>query len=75
MTVSQHRFTAHLALDLAGHAKRVEGDTFEAAAIAFAEHWACDDHGEVAVIVHDRETGREQCFRIDVHSHEAQPCN
>lgn len=75
MPTTQHRFTAHLALDSAGHARRVEGDSFEAAAIAFAEHWACDEDGEVAVIVHDRETGREECFRVDVRAHDAEPCD
>ena len=75
MARSQHRFSAHLALDLPSHGKRVEGDSFEAAAIAFAEHWACDDAGEVAVIVHDRDTGREECFRVHVDSGEAEPCS
>lgn len=42
------------------------------AAIAFAEQWG--GTGEAAVTVVDCETGREQCFRIDLEDHSAAPC-
>jgi hypothetical protein len=45
------------------------------AALLFVERWAAlDGAEEVAVTVIDCETGREQCFRIDLGSHTAGPC-
>ena len=50
--------------------------SFEAAGVAFAEHWAPhpDAGGEVAVIVRDEDTGVERCFRIELATGEAEPC-
>ena len=54
----------------------VEADSFEEAAVAFAERWSppVDADGDIALIVRDREDGREICLRLDLDSGEAQPC-
>jgi Family of unknown function (DUF5961) len=54
----------------------VEGRSYEDAALTFVESWhpAIDADGEVSVIVRDAESGREECFRIDVEHGEAAPC-
>ena len=52
----------------------------EAAALAYIEDFAHDadvaENGDetVAVIVRDDDTGREQCFRIDLATGETAPC-
>lgn len=73
-------FTAR-ALHLHGHHARLIDETSpEAAAIAYVEDFAHgpplgeDDEGDLAILVRDEETGREQCFRVDLASGEAQPC-
>ena len=50
--------------------------TAEAAAAAYLENGANSDGdaNETAVIVRELETGREHCFRIDLHTGEASPC-
>jgi hypothetical protein len=61
----RHRFTAHLC-DAGPHARQwvAEADSFIDAAVRFAE--TCDvGEGEAQLIVHDCETGRERCFRLD----------
>jgi hypothetical protein len=56
----------------------VEEASFEAAAIAYLEHFdlstAIDDEHEVRVIVQDVGTGHEHCFRVDLDSGETAPC-
>jgi hypothetical protein len=62
--------------DARGQAHEVQSDSFEAAALAFIEDWQpmADDDGDVALLVRDQQTGREQCFRIDIGTGETAPC-
>ena len=68
-------FTVHAADD-GRHAHRVEGVSFEDAALSFIEHWRppADADGEISVIVLDDADGREQCYRVDVGTGETRPC-
>jgi len=75
--VTDPRFTAYAAHDGARHCHAAPGArSFEEAALEFVEAWhpAADAEGEVRVIVLDAETGREQCFTVDVGHGEAEPC-
>ena len=74
MAEPQHRYFARSTQADRDHSHRVEGSSFEAAAVAFVETWIPDQHGEVSVVVRDRDTGREECFRIDIDSGAARPC-
>jgi len=59
------------------HARFVEETSFEAAAIAFMEHFdlaAAADDRAVRVIVHDVQTGHEHCFGLDLDTGETGPC-
>jgi hypothetical protein len=69
-------FTVH-AQDDARRGHRVEGASFEDAAIAFVELWSPepDADGDVSVIVREIETGVRHCFRIDLGSGETAPCD
>lgn len=75
MPTTDRAYCVH-ALHDARHAHEVKGDSFEAAALAFVEDWhpAADDEGDVSLIVRDQETGREQCFHIDIDTGAAAPC-
>jgi hypothetical protein len=77
MPTAPHRYCVHAAHDGPGAAHRVEGRSFEDAAMTFVEIWspAPDTDGEVSVIVREAEGGREQCFRIDLSSGDAAPCD
>ncbi|ADG12042.1 hypothetical protein B7G68_18520 [Caulobacter segnis] len=59
-----------------GHARRVDEPTAEAAAVAYLEDFGHDaDQDEaVSLIVRDQDTGREQCFRVDLATGETEPC-
>ncbi len=75
MTSSQHDYLVRLH---DGRVRRsVEGDSFEAAALAYLEecHPPADAEGEVVVIVRDQAGGGEQCFRIEVATGRAEPCD
>jgi hypothetical protein len=59
------------------HARVVEEALYEAAAVAYIEHFhspAGDDH-EISVIVRDLADGNESCFRIDLDGGETAPCD
>lgn len=60
------------------HARSLDEPSPEAAAVAYLEdfgHDPAEDEGEaVAVIVRDDETGREQCFRVDLETGETEAC-
>lgn len=68
-----HVYAAH---DGRNHGHTIEGRSYEDAALAYVEEWrpAADADGEVSLIVRDTDSGREQCFRIDLHSGQAEPC-
>ena len=57
--------------------RSVEGSGFEDAALAYLEacHPPADVEGEVVVIVRQTATGHEQCFRVEVATGEAAPCD
>ncbi|MET3668118.1 DUF5961 family protein [Caulobacter sp. 1776] len=60
------------------HARGVDEASPEAAAVAYLEDFAhdtdLDDDGDVALIVRDETTGREQCFRVDLETGRTEPC-
>jgi hypothetical protein len=68
-------FTAR-ALHLHGHhARSIDEASPEAAAIAYVEDFAHDaDEDALSIIVRDEDTGREQCFRVDLHTGDTAPC-
>ena len=71
-----HTFVARATYDARVHGHPVpDAETPIEAAILFAERWMPDAvDGEVQVTVTDRETGREQCFRIDLSEGDIGPC-
>jgi len=71
------RYSAYAAHDAARHCHATsEAASFEEAALDFVDRWhpAADADGEVTVIVLDRQTGREQCFTVDIGAGAAEPC-
>jgi hypothetical protein len=58
------------------HARSLDEPSPEAAAVAYLEDFGhdLDEDEAVAVIVRDDDTGREQCFRVDLASGETAPC-
>ena len=72
MQTEQRSFIVHLEDDQR-HCRRLEGDSFEAAAFTFAADLHSQDD-EVVLIVTDESDGRRQCFRLDLHSGAANPC-
>lgn len=67
-------YSVHSADEAPSRSKRVEGGSFQDAALAFLE----DNHptgDEVSLMVEDCETGERQCFRIDMLTGEAGPCS
>jgi hypothetical protein len=60
------------------HARFVEETSFEAAAVAYLEQFdlsaPIDDKGAFRVIVHDVQTGREHCFKLDLDTGATIPC-
>jgi hypothetical protein len=71
------RFCVHGVTESAARAHLVEGETFEDAALQFVEdqHPLADAEGDVSLYVEDLDTGERQCFRIDVGTGEAAPCD
>ena len=69
-------FVVHAAHEGRGAAHRVEGRSFEEAAVAFVETWrpGVSADGAVQVIVRDAEDGREHCFVVDMDGGDAAPC-
>jgi helix-turn-helix protein len=58
------------------HAKVVEEQSFEAAAVAYVEDLPVivDEDSDISVIVRDLGSGHEHCFRINLETGEAVPC-
>lgn len=69
-----HAYFVHAAGDHR-HGHTVSGASFEDAAMAFVELWAPDAAGDLEVIVEDADSGRRCCYRIDLGSAEATPCD
>jgi hypothetical protein len=73
----QRRFSVHGVDEAPSRAHLVEGLSFEDAALHFVEdrHPPPDAEDEVSLLVEDCETGERQCFRIDLATGEAAPCD
>ena len=71
------RFSVHARHVDSHHARVLEENSFEAAAVAYVEHFSLsvgDDH-EVSVIVRDLDSGHQHCFRIDLDTGDTALCN
>jgi hypothetical protein len=70
-------YSVHGVADTPSRAHIVEAMGFEDAALHFVGdfHPAADAQDEVSLFVEDTETGERQCFRIDLASGEAAPCD
>jgi hypothetical protein len=77
-TLSQleRRFSVHGRDETPSRSKRVEAISFEDAALAFFDAYHPDSEGaEVSLMIEDCETGERQCFRVDLASGDAAPCD
>ena len=74
---SPPRFLAHAKSDPRHSQHLVPGaESFEDAALRFAEHWSpSDNDSEVAIIVTECGSGEQQCFVIDLDAGDASPCS
>lgn len=72
----QRRFSVHGMEDAPSRGLVVEGVSFEDAALSFVEdrHLEPDGGQDVSLLVEDCETGERQCFRVDLATGEAGPC-
>lgn len=75
MADAEHSYLVHLKSECGR--RRIEGASFEDAALAYLEacHPPADAEGEVSLIVREEISGAEQCFRIDVETGRAEPCD
>ncbi len=73
----QRRFSVHSADDAPSRAHLVDGASFEDAALHFVEdrYPPADAEEQVSLLVEDCDTGERQCFRIDLATGEAGPCD
>jgi hypothetical protein len=72
--MAEHKYVVHQKSD--GRARPINGSSFEDAALIYLEefHPPANRSGEVMLIVRQTESGREQCFRIEVSSGRTAPC-
>ncbi|HEX3701385.1 MAG TPA: DUF5961 family protein [Phenylobacterium sp.] len=72
----ERSFSVH-GLDAApSRCRRVEALNFQDAALAFVDAYQTEgEDDEVSLMIEDCETGERQCFKVDVASGEAQPCD
>ena len=70
-------FSVHTRQTGRHHSRILTEASFEAAAVAYVEdfHPPVGEDNEVSLIVRDVGTGHEQCFRIDLETGEAAPCD
>ena len=74
-TVADRLFRVHARHIDGHHARTVSERSFEAAAVAYVEDLhPPGEETEISVIVHEIDTGREHCFRIDVETGETAAC-
>lgn len=76
-TIAMRCFVVRCRDETVHHGYRVEAESFEAAAVGFAERWAPaamdgPDHA-VSVLVLDPDCGEQHCFTIELG--EASPCD
>ena len=70
------RFSVHARHVDGHHARTIEEQSFEAAAVAYVEDLHdLGDSQELSVIVREVESGHQHCFRIDLISGETAACN
>jgi len=71
------RFCVHGVVEAPSRGELVDGLNFEDAALAFVEvrHLEPDGGDEVSLMVADCETGEQQCFKVDLATGEAAPCD
>lgn len=74
MPDAPRRYYVHDCARERGSGRVAAADDFHEAAIAFAEECPHAEAGELRLIVRDCETGREQCFVVDLAQHAAEPC-
>lgn len=73
---SVRRFSVHGVDEAPSRGRQLQAASFEAAALGFVDAHAAEGEGdEIALMVEDCETGERQCFRIDLASGEAEPCD
>lgn len=72
----ERSFSVHARDEAPSRGRRVEAADFEAAALAYLDAFGPQEDGpEVALMVEDCETGERQCFRVDIATSEASPCD
>ena len=72
----ERAFSVHGIEEAPSRGQRVEAINFQDAALAYLEaHHPQDDADEVSLMIEDCETGERQCFRVDLESGEAAPCD
>ena len=71
--IVQRRFRVRSPVVEDHHGYVVREASFEAAAIAYVEDRGVGT-GEMMVVVHDLDSGREHCFRIDLATGNTQAC-
>jgi hypothetical protein len=73
----QRRFCVHRLHDTRTHGQEVEGLSFEDAALHYVadRHPPADFDDQLTLDVEDLESGERQCFRIDLSSGAAAPCD
>jgi hypothetical protein len=69
------RFSVHGVEEAPGRGYLIDGLSFEDAALAYIEDRHVEATDEVSLLVEDCATGERQCFRIDLASGEAAPCD
>ena len=77
MTAAEpRRYLVHPAHERAQGHVVADARDFHDAALIYVERWtpAPDAEDEVALVVCDCETGRQECFRIDLGTGETSPC-
>uniref|UniRef100_B0T9E1 Uncharacterized protein n=1 Tax=Caulobacter sp. (strain K31) TaxID=366602 RepID=B0T9E1_CAUSK len=74
--IETQTFRVHARDDDHNHAHSVDAVSFEDAAVAFVEMWhpPVDADNEVSIVVRQVDSGVEHCFRIDLDSGQAAPC-
>ncbi|HEY2051118.1 MAG TPA: DUF5961 family protein [Caulobacteraceae bacterium] len=77
MTPAERNFRVHSRHQTRAHARILAEVSFEAAAVAFVEHFAPapDEGTEIAIHVLELDTGVEHCFRIDLETGATAPCS
>lgn len=70
----QRTFAVRSADEARARGRRVEGVSFEDAALHFLEDRHIDGDGELQLMVEDCASGEQQCFRIDLETGESKAC-